>query len=251
MFAQKLGQRGAWQPAQSVAGADQSRPRFSGDSGMIPDRARAKGRCDVVGVGPDQICATVSGGTQAGLRTPRLSSKGVPTTTFRQGRATRHAEALSPVPGFAIASGMEPAPCVGQRPARVKWASAQKRNRRCGQMCASAERAETAAGNAIPTRHGMCDNSNSRIGGSSSVQSAVPDRATSPDLSFWADPLDRAGRWPTHGAGSTRTMATWNRVDSALRAGFARPCPKGSSLARLLEERRGVAQSGLRTARLP
>src|SRR6516165_695540 len=62
----------------------------------------------------------------------------------------------------------------------------------------------------------------------------------------WADAYHRrSGRWPrieswpVPGSGDT-----WHRVDSALRLGLRGLAPGGSSLARLLAERRGVRNQG-------
>jgi hypothetical protein len=59
----------------------------------------------------------------------------------------------------------------------------------------------------------------------------------------WADAyFQRHGAWPKRDSGPVEgAEATWCGVDAALWKG-ARVLPGGSSLARLLKERRGVAE---------
>jgi hypothetical protein len=71
----------------------------------------------------------------------------------------------------------------------------------------------------------------------------MPRRALSTDLILaWADAwYTRTGRWPVILSGPIPESPgdTWRRVDGALRAG-CRGLPGGSSLPRLLRERRGA-----------
>src|SRR5438874_7343794 len=62
----------------------------------------------------------------------------------------------------------------------------------------------------------------------------------------WADSYHaRTGKWPQSESGPLHDLPgeTWRRVDSALRCGL-RGLPGGSSLARLLAERRNVRNRG-------
>lgn len=72
-------------------------------------------------------------------------------------------------------------------------------------------------------------------------KSALP-RLTAQGNPAWADAHHRrTGQWPTTNSGPVTGAPgeTWPTIDSALRAGL-RGLPGGSSLARLLAERRGV-----------
>jgi hypothetical protein len=65
----------------------------------------------------------------------------------------------------------------------------------------------------------------------------------------WADAFHtEAGGWPTQGSGAIPgTRETWGGVDGALRRGL-RGLPGGASLARLLDQQRGVPNPADRPA---
>lgn len=75
------------------------------------------------------------------------------------------------------------------------------------------------------------------------LAAAHPRPLTQDQILTWADEEHAAtGRWPTAESGSVRGAPdeTWRAIDGALRGGH-RGLPAGGSLARLLEEHRGVA----------
>src|SRR5947208_2376196 len=68
-----------------------------------------------------------------------------------------------------------------------------------------------------------------------------------PEVLGWADAYrGRKGRWPGMASGPVRDAplgVSWRQVDTALRLGL-RGLPRGSSLARLLAQERGVRNLG-------